>query len=160
MHSIGKNYGDWEVQNKSRFWKQNKLQRKCKSKKTIIQKTQQQSQKHYKSENTMTNPKTKQIRKHNDKSDKPEEVGIVWDGAIGLGIDYSPLTGRDICQSRYRTRRRIAESWNISSSGTDGKSCVIAFWCDRPVVRSHLLPNFFFSPFSNIVSHRKGIYFQ
>ncbi len=49
----------------------------------------------------MTNPKTKQqVRKHNDKSDKPEEVGIVWDSAIGLGIDYSLLTGRDICQSR------------------------------------------------------------
>ncbi len=49
----------------------------------------------------MTNPKTKQqVKKHNDKSDKPEEVGIVWDSAIGLGIDYSPLTGWDICQSR------------------------------------------------------------
>ncbi len=49
----------------------------------------------------MTNPKTKQqVRKHNDKSDKPEEVGIVWDSAIGLGIDYSLLTGGDICQSR------------------------------------------------------------
>ncbi len=37
------------------------------------------------------------FRKHND---KPEEVGIVWDSAIGLGIDYSLLTGQDICQSR------------------------------------------------------------
>ncbi len=34
--------------------------------------------KHYnKSENTMTNLKTKQVRKHNDKSDKPENVGKV-----------------------------------------------------------------------------------
>ncbi len=38
----------------------------------------------------MKNLKTKlQVRKHNDKLDKPEEVGIAWDSAIGLGIDYS-----------------------------------------------------------------------
>jgi len=36
------------------------------------------NRKHYnKSENTMTNLKTKQVRKHNDKSDKPEKVGKV-----------------------------------------------------------------------------------
>ncbi len=104
----------------------------------------------------MTNPKTKQqVRKHNDKSDKPEEVGIVWDSAIGLGIDYSPLTGRDICQSRYRKnhKKHSRVYYVISSSGTGGRSQVMCFWRDRPVVRSHLWPNFFFSlPFQ--ISYR------
>ncbi len=59
----------------------------------------------------------KQVRKHNDISDKPEEIGIVWDSAIGLRIDYSPLTGRDICQSRCtgRTKTRTAEIINTSA---------------------------------------------
>ncbi len=103
----------------------------------------------------MTNPKTKQqVRKHNDKLDKPEEVGIVWDSAIGLGIDYSPLTGRDICQSRYRKnqKKNSRVSWNISSSGADGKSRVMSFWRNRPVARSRLWTIFFFLPFQ--ISYR------
>ncbi len=66
------------------------------------QKTQWQIRKqNNKSENTTTNLKTKQqVIKHNDKSDKPEKVDTVWGSAIGLGINVSPLTGRDSCQSR------------------------------------------------------------
>ncbi len=51
-------YGGQEVQNKSQFWKQNKLQRhmQIKKKKIAIQKTQRQIWKHYNmSENTTTN---------------------------------------------------------------------------------------------------------
>ncbi len=110
----------------------------------------------------MSNSKTKkQVRKNNDKSDKPEEVGIVWDSAIGLGIDYSPLTGRDICQSRYRNQKKHSRvNWNISSSGSDGKSRVIVLimWSTSGSIPP-FLPNFFFLPFQ--ISYRiKGIYFQ
>ncbi len=87
--------------------------RKCKSKK---QNNKFRKHNNY-SENIITSQKTQwqirkqkqQVRKHNGKSDKPEEVGIVWDSAIGLGIDYSLLTGRDICQSRYRKNQKKPE---------------------------------------------------
>ncbi len=102
-------YGGREVQNNDSENKITHYKHKCKPKKNLnnnseniisSQKTQWQFQKQYnKSEN-------------NDKSDKPKEVGIVWDSAIGLGIDYSPLTARDICQSRCtgRTRRRTIDT--------------------------------------------------
>ncbi len=43
---------------------------------------------------------------------KPKEVSIVWDSAIGLGIDYSPLTARDIGQSRWRWTAEEIDTWN------------------------------------------------
>ncbi len=37
--------------------------------------------------------------KSQNKIDKSEKVGIVRDNVIVLGIDHSPLTGRDICKA-------------------------------------------------------------
>ncbi len=43
-------------------------------------------------ENTRTNLKTKQqFWKHNDNSDKPEKVGIVWGSAKWISIDNKGL---------------------------------------------------------------------
>ncbi len=94
-----------KITNYKRKSKKNKQIRKHNNNSENIitsQKTQWQIRKqNNKSENTTTNLKTKQqFRKHNDNSDKPEKVCIVWGSAIGLGIDDSPLTGRDSCQSR------------------------------------------------------------
>ncbi len=67
-------------------------------------------------------------------------------GRYSLRIDYSPLIGRDICQSR-----RTAESCDSSAP---------VMW-HRLVDPGSIPPSAkLFSPFSNLVSHRKGIYFQ
>ncbi len=46
---------------------------------------------------------------------------------------------------------------NISFSGVDGKER--AFWRDRPEFELTFWQTFF-SPFSNLISHQNGIYFQ
>ena len=64
----------------------------------------------------MTNPKTKQhVTKHNDKSDKPEEVGIVWDSAIGLGLLTDDWTGH-LSINIYRKNQPKNSSVVVESS--------------------------------------------
>ncbi len=97
----------------------------------------EKSKTNHDSENKITNykckKKKKQLRKHYNKSENTTTNQT--NQKRGLGIDYSPLTGRDICQSRCtgRTRRRTAVNLYISFSGADEKSRDIpSIWRDRP----------------------------
>ncbi len=115
-------YGGWEVQNKSRFRKQNNNP-----------------------ENIITSQKTqRQIRQTGRGRYSLRQRH--WFGNRLLTADWT----RHLSIKVYRTRRSTADSAEASAPVVQMINLVSSsFWCDRPVVRSCLLPNFFFSLFKS-----------
>ncbi len=72
-----------------------------------------------------------------------------WFGNRLLTADWT----RHLSIKVYRTRSSTAESVKSSAPVVQMVDLMsLSFWCDRPAVRSHLLPNFFFLPFQ--ISYR------